>query len=173
MTAIAPVNRPDIAEKAEQVLEQAAAAGIMVATAESCTGGLLAAALTAIEGESNAFDRGFVTYTGDAKQDLLGLDRAFLARHGEVSEETARAMAQAVLDRSKAGLVCATTGYTGKAEPGGEDGLVYIAAMHRDRRLLLRECHFGERDRAEARHLTVEAALDMLIEALADLRRHT
>src|SRR6185369_16449720 len=69
MTAIAPVNRPDIAEKAEQVLEQAAAAGIMVATAESCTGGLLAAALTAIEGESNAFDRGFVTYTGDAKQD--------------------------------------------------------------------------------------------------------
>jgi nicotinamide-nucleotide amidase len=169
MTAIAPVNYPEIAEKAARVLTQAAAADVMVATAESCTGGMLAAVLTAIEGESSVFDRGFVTYTRDAKRDLLGLDAAFIARHGEVSEETVRAMAKSALDRSKAGLVCAITGYTGKADRNGEDGLVYIAAMHRDRRLLLRECHFGERDRAEARRLSVEAALDMLIEALADL----
>lgn len=154
----------EVAEKARMLLEMAGVANIMLATAESCTGGMLAAVLTGREGVSGAFDRGFVTYSARAKQEMLGIEPSLISRHGEVSEETARAMAEAAVSRSAAGLVCAITGFTGEAEPGGETGLVYIATLHRDGRSALRECHFGERGREDARHLTVLAALDMMLE---------
>lgn len=103
----------DLAEKLGKRLQGAAA---VLATAESCTGGWAAQAVTAIAGSSSWFDRGFVTYSNEAKQELLGVRAQTLARHGAVSEETAREMAQGALQRSKATVALAITGVAG---PGG------------------------------------------------------
>jgi nicotinamide-nucleotide amidase len=105
-----------ILAEAEAVLAVCRAAGQRIATAESCTGGLIAATLTAIAGSSDVVDRGFVTYSNAAKTDLLGVPAALIAEHGAVSEPVARAMASGALARSAAGLAVAVTGVAG---PGG------------------------------------------------------
>ncbi len=155
-------------EKAVAVLEACRKAGVMLATAESCTGGLIAAALTDIAGSSDVVDRGFVTYSNEAKNDMIGVPMELIARVGAVSKDVALAMAEGALAHSRAGVTVAVTGVAG---PGGGSaekpvGLVHIACARKDRPTLHRECRFGDRSRAEIRHATVLAALDLVLKNL-------
>jgi nicotinamide-nucleotide amidase len=162
---------------AEQVLQQARGLGLMIATAESCTGGLVAAALTSIAGSSDVFERGFVTYSNEAKTEMLGVDAALIAAHGAVSREVAIAMAACALRQSRAQLSVAVTGIAG---PGGGSaekpvGLVHFAAAKAisregaglNCRALHQEERFGDAGRAEVRAKSVETALRLLIRAAA------
>ena len=156
----------DTQAAATALLELCKAKKLMIATAESCTGGLVAGALTDIAGSSAVVDRGFVTYTNEAKQQMLGVPAATLQAHGAVSRETAQAMAQGALAHSLADLAVSITGIAG---PGGGTkekpvGLVHFAAAARDGRLIHRECRFGDLGRAEVRRLSVLEALEMLTE---------
>ena len=165
-----PDDLPDeasrLARGAEKVLRRVDRAGLKIATAESCTGGLLATLFTDIEGLSSTFERGFVTYSVEAKCDLLGLEAAFVERHGVVSREVAEAMAEGALKRSRADIACAVTGFAGKAGPDDEAGLVHIAVLRRGVRPILRECHFGDAGRDVVRGRAAEAVLAMVNEAL-------
>lgn len=148
------------------LLDLCKARKLMVATAESCTGGLVAGALTEIAGSSAVVDRGFVTYTNEAKEQMLGVPGAILRAHGAVSRETAEAMAQGALKHSLAALVVSITGIAG---PGGGTaekpvGLVHFAAAARDGRLVHHERRFGDLGRSEVRRLSVLQALAMLTE---------
>lgn len=152
---------------AEEVLRLARSAGLTVTTAESCTGGLVAAALTEVPGASDVVDRGFVTYSNAAKVELLGVPEATLQAYGAVSEQTARAMAEGALARAGAGLSVAITGVAG---PGGRSdakpvGLVHFAAARAGRPTLHRERRFGDLGRAEVRRRATLEALDLLREA--------
>ena len=145
------------------------ARGWRLATAESCTGGLVAAACTAVAGSSEWFDRGFVTYSNEAKQDLLGVPRALIEAHGAVSEPVARAMAEGALARSGADLAVSVTGIAGPggATPGKPVGTVWLGwccrgAASQAERLQL------PGDRAAVRAQTVGTALQRLAE-LAEL----
>jgi nicotinamide-nucleotide amidase len=149
---------------ATRVLHKCRAAGLTVATAESCTGGLVAGALTEIAGSSDVVDCGFVTYSNGAKQKLLGVPAATLARHGAVSAQTAAAMAKGALKKSKADLAVAITGIAG---PGGGSkgkpvGLVYFAAASRGGRLVARRRLFGKIGRSRVRQNSVVQALALL-----------
>lgn len=150
-----------------QVLDAYAAAGLRIVTAESCTGGLIAANLTSIAGSSSVFERGFVTYTNDSKMDLLGVPEDILARVGAVSEETAKAMAEGALDAASGDVSVAVTGIAG---PGGGTaekpvGLVYIASAKRGGETVVsREVFSG--DRTAVRAATVEKALELLLTRL-------
>jgi nicotinamide-nucleotide amidase len=151
-----------------RVLEACRARRWLVATAESCTGGLVAGALTEIAGSSDVVDRGFVTYSNAAKMAMLGVPEAVLAAHGAVSRETAQAMAKGALERAGVDLTVAITGVAG---PGGGSaekpvGLVHFAAAAKDR-LIHREKRYGAIGRSEIRRLSVIEALTML-EALAN-----
>jgi nicotinamide-nucleotide amidase len=139
---------------------------LMVATAESCTGGLVVGALTDIAGSSAVVDRGFVTYTNAAKEQMLGVPSDTLSRFGAVSAETAAAMARGALRNADADIVVAVTGIAG---PGGGSaekpvGLVHFAAASRSGELNHREGRFGDIGRAEVRRLSVLQALAMLRE---------
>ena len=152
---------------AEEALRLARGAGVTIATAESCTGGLVSAALTEVPGSSDAMDRGFVTYSNAAKSELLGVPADLIERHGAVSEEVARAMAEGALSAAKAGVSVAVTGVAG---PGGGTatkpvGLVHFAAAARGRPTLTREKRFGDLGRAEIRRRSVLVALELLTEA--------
>ena len=154
---------------AARLLDTCREHGLLVATAESCTGGLVAATLTEIAGSSDVFDRGFVTYSNAAKITTLGVLPETLDDHGAVSRETAIEMAQAAIDLSDADLAVAITGIAG---PGGGSpekpvGLVQFAAAAEDGRLIAREEKFGDLGRAEIRRRSVLVALAMLQE-LAD-----
>lgn len=151
---------------ARRLLDACRARGRKVATAESCTGGLVAGALTDIAGSSDVLDRGFVTYSNAAKTEMLGVDAAMLARHGAVSRETAEAMARGALARSGADLVVAITGIAG---PGGGSadkpvGLVHFAAAARGGTIIHREKRLGDIGRREVRLASVVEALEMLLE---------
>lgn len=154
-------------EQARRILRRAQQLGLMVATAESCTGGLLASLFTDIEGHSGCFERGFVTYSEEAKSELLRIEPIELRRHGAVSEAIALAMARGALARSHAGLAAAITGFAGPASESDEAGLVHIAVVREGHPPRERECHFGGRDRAEVRHLALAATLDMIEDMLA------
>ncbi|MEF2550159.1 CinA family protein [Aurantimonas sp. A2-1-M11] len=156
-----------IADRARAVITAYAEAQLTVATAESCTGGMIAAALTDIAGSSAVFDRGYVTYSNAAKIDMIGVDAATLAAHGAVSEAVARQMAEGARDASWASVAVSVTGIAG---PGGGSpdkpvGLVHFACAgpHPTRH---RECRFGPLSRAEIRTASVQVALDMLLDAL-------
>jgi nicotinamide-nucleotide amidase len=161
-----PDEASQLARRAETVLRELDRASLRVATAESCTGGLLASLFTDIEGLSRTFDRGFVTYSVEAKCDLLGLEPIFVERHGVVSREVAHAMAQGALDRSPADIACAVTGFAGRAGPRDEAGLVHLAVLRRGSRPVLRECHFGDDGRDTIRARAAGAVLEMLEEVL-------
>lgn len=154
---------------AASVLEACRRAGLTVATAESCTGGMVAAALTDIPGSSDVVERGFVTYSNAAKTELLGVPAGTIATHGAVSEPVARAMAEGALAHSPAGLAVAITGVAG---PGGgtaakPEGLVHFACARRGRRTVHARIEFGAIGRAAVRARSVEQALAMLREAAA------
>jgi len=163
-----PDDVDDLAEMARRLLTKAARHKRTIATAESCTGGLLASLLTDVEGLGACFERGFVTYTPEAKSDLLGLEPVELRRHGAVSAETARAMAEGALARSSADIALAITGFAGPAGEHDEQGLVHLACAVRSAPITLRECHFGPLGRDRIRHLAVHGALEMLEHAVSD-----
>ncbi|HLO75137.1 MAG TPA: CinA family protein [Magnetospirillum sp.] len=149
-----------------QVLEVCKAGGLMVATAESCTGGLVAAALTAIPGSSSVVDRGFVTYSNAAKAQMLGVPMALIDTHGAVSEQVARAMAEGALDHSQAHVAVAVTGVAGP-DGGSADkpvGLVHFAAARRDGAVIARHRIFAG-DRDAVREQSVVFALALLEQA--------
>jgi nicotinamide-nucleotide amidase len=151
---------------ASALLDLCKAKKLMVATAESCTGGLVAGALTDIAGSSAVVDRGFVTYTNEAKHQMLGVPNDTLNTFGAVSRETAEAMVRGALGHADADLVVSITGIAG---PGGGSagkpvGLVHFAAGARDGRLIHQERRFGDLGRTEVRRLSVLEALAMLIE---------
>lgn len=154
-------------DPARAVLDACRAAGLTVATAESCTGGLIAAALTDIPGSSDVVERGFVTYSNAAKSQLLGVPPEVIARHGAVSEPVARAMAEGALAASPADLAVAVTGIAG---PGGgtptkPEGLVHFACARRGRPTVHARIEFGAIGRARVRARSVDQALAMLLEA--------
>lgn len=151
--------------QAEALLAQCRTAGLMIATAESCTGGLIAGLLTEVPGSSDVFDRGFVTYSNDAKTQMLDVSAELIRTHGAVSEHVAHAMAQGALNHSRAHITVAVTGVAG---PGGGSadkpvGLVHLAAMRGDK-AITRVCHFGDIGRDQVRLKTVETALVLLAE---------
>jgi nicotinamide-nucleotide amidase len=157
---------PETQAAAIALLDLCKAKGLMVATAESCTGGLVVGALTDIAGSSAVVDRGFVTYTNEAKEQMLGVPAETLKRHGAVSRAIAEAMAKGVLAHAPADLAVSITGIAG---PGGGSadkpvGLVHFAAAARDGRLLHRERRFGDIGRADVRRLSVLEALALLME---------
>ncbi len=154
----------DLRACAETLLAAARAKDLKIATAESCTGGLIAGLLTEIPGSSDVLDRGFVTYSNQAKEEMLGVPGAMLRQHGAVSETVARAMAEGAIRNSTAQLSIAVTGIAGPG--GGNDekpvGLVHIAAARAGEATLHRECRFGDIGRSEIRLATVVAALELL-----------
>ena len=139
---------------------------LTLATAESCTGGLVAGALTDIPGSSDVVDRGFVTYSNEAKRAMLGVNATTLATFGAVSKETATQMAIGALERAGVDLAISTTGIAGPggATPGKPVGLVHFAAAARDGRIIHREHRFGAIGRSAVRERSVVEALRMLIE---------
>ncbi len=141
---------------------------LMLSTAESCTGGLISGALTEISGSSAVVDRGFVTYTNDAKMELLGVAQATLLEFGAVSKETALQMARGALIRSRADVSVAVTGIAGPT--GGTDekpvGLVHLALQTRAGTVRHRKMHYGAIGRSRIRLATVQTALEMLQEAV-------
>ncbi|WP_284163060.1 nicotinamide-nucleotide amidohydrolase family protein [Frigidibacter sp. SD6-1] len=149
------------------LLERARAAGAAIATAESCTGGMIAAAITDVAGSSAIFDRGFVTYSNAAKQAMLGVSAATLDAHGAVSEEVAREMAEGALARSGATLAVAVTGIAG---PGGSEfkpeGRVCFGLAAAGRVTRTETIDFGPLGRAQVRSQTVDRALALLLSAL-------
>ncbi|QTL01607.1 nicotinamide-nucleotide amidohydrolase family protein [Aquabacter sp. L1I39] len=157
----------DIYAAAERVLTLCRAAGLTLATAESCTGGLVVGALTAVAGSSDVVDRGFVTYSNAAKMQMIGVPEATLAAFGAVSEETARAMAEGALAAAGVGVSVAITGVAG---PGGGSpekpvGLVHFASARKGGTTRHHEMRFGPLSRDEIRRRSVLVALDMLAEA--------
>jgi len=156
----------DIIAQAEAIIRDFTAGGLMVSTAESCTGGLIAGALTEISGSSAVVDRGFVTYTNTAKIEMLGVEEETLIRFGAVSQETARQMVHGALFRSRAAVAVAVTGIAG---PGGGSaekpvGLVHLAAKSRSGRLIHRKMLYGDIGRDQVRLATVRTALGMIQE---------
>jgi nicotinamide-nucleotide amidase len=154
--------------EAAALLDVCRANGDLIATAESCTGGLVAAALTAIPGSSDAFERGFVTYSNTAKSEVLGVPVWLIERHGAVSEDVARAMVGGALTHSRATIAVAVTGIAG---PGGGTpekpvGLVHFAAARRDQAVRHERVFFGDLGRAEIRRESVARALVLLASLL-------
>jgi len=155
----------DVLALARDIITNFTAKGWMVATAESCTGGLIAGALTEISGSSAVVDRGFVTYTNTAKIEMLGVHEQTLVQFGAVSKETALQMVNGALFRSRADLAVAVTGIAG---PGGGSadkpvGLVHLAAKARTGSLIHREMRYGDIGRDKVRLATVRTALEMLL----------
>ena len=152
---------------AAEILAAAKAGGVMIATAESCTGGMISAAITDVAGSSAVFDRGFVTYSNAAKQAMLGVRAETLAAHGAVSEEVAREMAEGALARSDAALAVAVTGIAG---PGGSEfkpeGRVCFGLAARGVETTTETVDFGAIGRAKVRRATVDRALALLLQAL-------
>lgn len=161
---------PDLIAEAERLIGALRERGLKLATAESCTGGLIAALFTEVPGASDVFERGFVTYSNAAKIGQLGVDLEILQRYGAVSAETAQAMADGALRCSAADVVLSVTGVAG---PGGGTpekpvGLVHIGQAFRGRPTQTRELRLGEDlGRSAIREQTVAEALGMLGRSLA------
>jgi len=156
----------ELLEQAQTLLELCRAKKLKIVAAESCTGGLVAATLTEIAGSSDVFERGFVTYSNEAKQAMLGVSSATLASHGAVSRETAVEMAKGALAHAPAELAVSITGIAGPggAVAGKPVGLVHFAAASRRGELVHRERRYGDIGRAQVRRAAVVDALAMLHE---------
>jgi nicotinamide-nucleotide amidase len=154
----------DIVKHAAEFLSAARDKGELVATAESCTAGLLAATLTAVPGCSDVFERGFVTYSNAAKSEMLGVPFWLIEKHGAVSEDVARAMAGGALTNSNASIAIAITGIAGPdgGTPDKPVGLVHFAAGRPDGPMHHERVEFGDLGRDEVRRRSVEQALSIL-----------
>jgi nicotinamide-nucleotide amidase len=162
------MSADDVARATAALFERLKEDKLTLVTAESCTGGLIAAAITALPGSSQVLERGYVTYSNAAKETDLGVSPAILREKGAVSADTARAMAQGALARSRADLAVSVTGIAGPS--GGSDekpvGLVYFAAARREGRILQREMRFGDLGRGEIRRRSVLNAMTLLTKLL-------
>jgi len=158
------MSETDLVARATALLKQCRERKLMLATAESCTGGLIVGCLTEVAGSSDVVDRGFVTYSNAAKIELLGVAPALIAEHGAVSAEVTRAMAEGALARAPVQLAVAVTGITGPA--GGTAtkpvGLVYVACARAGRPTIAREYRFGEIGRDQVRREAVAVAFELL-----------
>ena len=163
-----PALPDQLDEQAERLMRRLCDKGLKVATAESCTGGMLAALLTDIEGAGHGFDRGFVTYTKEAKSELLGIPRNLIDNNNAVSEIVARAMAEGALERSQADFAVGVTGFAGPAGDGCEEGLVHFALARRGGETVHREEHFGAIGRGPVRVRSLRSMLKMLEDAVGD-----
>ncbi|MGO9672785.1 MAG: CinA family protein [Methylocella sp.] len=157
----------ELSDRAEKLIAIYRARGLVLAAAESCTGGLVAGLITSIAGSSDVFERGFVTYSNAAKVECLGVDAGLLERFGAVSAETAQAMAKGLLERSPADVGVSITGIAG---PGGGSpekpvGLVHFGCARRGAPVALVEKRFGDLGRANVRLAAVTVALDLLFQA--------
>ena len=151
---------------AKDIVERASATGIVISTAESCTGGMISAAITDIAGSSRVLDRGFVTYSNAAKMDMLGVSAETLDTHGAVSEQVAAEMAAGALKHSNATLTVSVTGIAG---PGGSDfkpeGRVCFGLATKDG-VETQQVDFGPLGRAGVRDATMAHALELLLQTL-------
>ncbi|WP_075214733.1 CinA family protein [Mongoliimonas terrestris] len=158
---------PDRVERATRdVLQAACAQSLTLATAESCTGGLIASLLTDVEGCSHAFAVGFVVYTEEAKIALVGVPADLIEAEGVVSKAVAVAMAEGALAHSRADIAISTTGFAGAAGDGDEAGLVHFACARRGRTTMHRVEHFGDIGRGAVRLACLETAIAMMGEML-------
>lgn len=146
------------------VMDEARERRVKIATAESCTGGLLAGLFTEFSGSSDVFERGFVTYSNRSKEEVLGIPGDMIADYGAVSEAVARLMAEGALENSRANLSLAITGIAG---PGGGTpmkpvGTVHIACARENKAVMHEACYFGDIGREQVRLATLETALEMI-----------
>lgn len=160
----------DILDFAASILETCRNRSLVIATAESCTGGLIATCFTEIAGSSDVFDRGFVTYSNAAKQDMLGVKPETLSQYGAVSRQTALEMAQGALAHSKAHISISVTGIAG---PGGGStekpvGLVHIAIASSQGEITHIEHRFIDLDRSAIRQMTLRSGLEMINQFLTN-----
>ncbi len=149
---------------AADILARAQAQGLKLVTAESCTGGLVGGCFTEVPGSSKAFDRGFATYSNEAKRDHLGVPKTLLKEHGAVSEPVARAMATGALEVSGCDVSVAITGIAGPggAGPGKPAGLVHFAAARKGGDVVHERHEFGDLGRSVVREKSVEVALKLI-----------
>lgn len=165
---LSPVLPTAVEDAASKLLRACCDARLKIATAESCTGGLLASLLTDVEGASHAFERGFIVYSEEAKCELLGIARDQIDVCGAVSREVAIAMAQGTIRQSAADISLAITGYAGPTNDGGEEGVVHFACTRRNGTTRHRVEHFGAVGRGPIRIAAVTVALDMMMDAVRD-----
>ncbi len=154
----------ELIDRATSLIDLLRSKGLKLATAESCTGGLIAGAVTEVAGSSDVFDRGFVTYSNEAKTEMLGVPAALIATHGAVSPQVAREMAEGALRHSRADIAVAVTGVAG---PGGGTaakpvGLVYVCTAQREGTPAIAELRLGDIGRASVRRATILKALEMV-----------
>jgi len=159
---------PELKQQAAALLKAYEQRGLKIATAESCTGGLVAALLTEIAGSSAVVERGFVTYSNEAKTELIDVPASLIAAHGAVSEPVARAMAEGALQHSRADVTVAITGIAG---PGGATatkpvGLVHFGLARRGAAVVHLERRYGDLGRENVRRRAVEDALGLLEQAI-------
>lgn len=162
-----PAIPDELDADAERLMRKLCARDLMVATAESCTGGMLAALLTDVEGAGHGFDRGFVTYDPRSKQDLLGIPAEMTDRNQAVTSAVARAMAEGALQNSNADIALSVTGFAGPTRDG-EEGLVHFACARRGKDVSLRNEHFGAIGRGPIRIAALRVLLEMLEESLSE-----
>ena len=160
---LSPAIPDELEEATRRLLAKACERDISLATAESCTGGMLASLLTDVPGVAHAFERGFVTYTDESKNELLGVPKELLKEKGAVSREVAIAMAEGGLERSRANMALAVTGF---ADKGDEPGLVHFACARAGRKTMHREEHFGPIGRGPTRVECLRVGIEMMTEML-------
>jgi len=163
---LSPALPDDVEAGTHRLLKAACARELKLATAESCTGGLLASLLTDVDGMGHVFDRGFIVYSEAAKCDLLGIEAGMIDRCGAVSRDVALAMAQGAVRGSAADVVLAVTGFAGRGGPDDEAGLVHFACARRNGPVEHREEHFGDIGRGEVRIASIRVGLDMMAAAV-------
>lgn len=162
---------PPSRDLAKSTLHRVSNADLRIATAESCTAGLLAAVMTNIEGCGHVFDRGFVTYELTAKCDMLGLAEEIVEDNAAVNKEVALAMADAALKKSIADLAIGITGFAGKCDDDQEEGLVFIGLAAKGRETIYRENHYGATGRDKIRQAALHTAFEMIDEAMNELEK--
>jgi nicotinamide-nucleotide amidase len=160
---LAAVLPDEVDQKARDMLERACAKDVKIATAESCTGGMVASLLTDVPGASHAFERGFVTYTDESKAEMLGIPLDLIKREGAVSKAVAIAMAEGAVGNSPADLAFSVTGFAGH---GDEPGLVHFGCARKGKETMHREEHFGDIGRGPIRVECMRVAIEMMSEML-------
>jgi nicotinamide-nucleotide amidase len=156
---LSPILPNETEEATRRLLQKASERELRLATAESCTGGMLASLLTDVRGVAHAFERGFVTYSNEAKCEMLGVPMALIEEQGAVSKAVAIAMAEGALVRSRAQIALAITGF---ADAGDEPGLVHFTCARAGRATAHREEHFGPGGRGATRVKCMKVAIEMM-----------
>ncbi len=161
-----PALPDDLDRQAERAMRRLCDKELTVATAESCTGGLLASLLTDIEGCGHGFDRGLVTYSGEAKVQLLGVPEGLVDDNDAVNARVAKAMAEGALAKCDADIALSVTGFAGPAGDGCEEGLVFLACAHRGHETIVEERHFGAIGRGPVRIEALKVLIDLMERAI-------